>query len=555
MTRNERSTLFQVCPAALAALIVGGLTGCSPQPSPSQEPVRVGADKQLFIDDHVVETTEAISRVLNRPVKHPGGPVLRPERKWEGNFAAVSSVIYDPEDALFKMWYVPSRITAERPPGLLEEYESLLRASNYREELDLSCYAVSRDGIHWERPDLGLVEFEGSTRNNIMSDRSVRSEGGLYNSGRAPNAFRDSREQNPDRRYKALGYARAENGVTGLCIYFSPDGLAWKEHPGNPVMMGTGDTHTVLGWDPSRKKYVAYLRPGGKDYQEAVAAYDSIPPEVRAASLPAHSRDELAPPAGNRRKRTIGFAASDDFVRWSPIEPALIPDSADPVDLQFYGMPALLYEGIYLGFPWVFRTNSLTMESHFAFSRDGREYQRLPDRGPFIPLGANGSWDDGCVYVRQPLVHGGKIWFYYLGVNWRHGVEDLLAEGENSEAAVGLATLPLDGFVSLDAGPNPGTVTTRPLIFEGSRLLVSFEDSQKGSAGVDHHSSLRVVVLNANGERLEGFGLEEAEPVTRTVTGQPVSWAGSSDLSALAGQPVQLRFHLRNGKFYSFRFQ
>ncbi len=555
MTCNGRSSLCNGCLAAVASLFVAALAGCSPHQSPDREPLRIGTAKQLFIDDGVVEATESISRVLNRPVKHPGGPVLRPERKWEGNFASVSSVIYDPEDALFKMWYVPSLITAERPPGPLEEYESLLRASNYREDLDLSCYAVSRDGVHWERPELGLVKFEGSTRNNIISDRSVRAEGGLYNSGRAPNAFRDHREQNPVRRYKALGFALAANGVTGLCIYFSPDGLAWEEYPGNPVMVGTSDTHTVLGWDPSRQKYVAYLRPGWKDYREAVAAYDGIPPEVRAASLPSHTPDQLAPRAGRIRKRTIGFSTSDDFVRWSPIEPALIPDSVDPVDLQFYGMPALLYEGIYLGFPWVFRTNSLTMESHFAYSREGREFQRLPDRGPYIPLGANGTWDDGCVYVRQPLVHDGKIWFYYLGVNWRHGVEDLLAEGENAEAAVGLATLPLDGFVSLDAGPNPGTVTTRPLVFEGSRLLVSFEDSQKGSAGVDHHSSLRVEVLDSNGEPLEGFGPEEAEPVTRTVAGQPVSWAGSADLSNLAGQPVQLRFHLRNGKFYSFQFQ
>ena len=555
MIFNGKCSLWNPGLAVGAALWVAALAGCSPNPSPVREPLRIGTAKQLFIDDRVVESTVAVSRVLNRPVKHPGGPVLRPERKWEGNFAAVSSVIYDPEDALFKMWYVPSLITAGRPPGPLEEYESLLRASNYREDLDLSCYAVSRDGVHWERPDLGLVEFEGSTRNNIISDRSVRSEGGLYNSGRAPNAFRDHREQDPARRYKALGFARAANGVTGLCVYFSPDGLAWKEYPGNPVMMGTGDTHTVLGWDPSRKKYVAYLRPGWKDYREAVAAYDSIPPEVRAASLPSHMLDQLAPPAGNRRMRTIGFSSSDDFIRWTPIAPALIPDAADPVDLQFYGMPALLYEGVYLGFPWVFRTNSLTMESHFAYSRGGREFQRLPDRGPFIPLGANGTWDDGCVYVRQPIVHDGKIWIYYLGVNWRHGVEDLLAEEENAEAAVGLATLPLDGFVSLDAGPNPGTVTTRPLIFEGNRLLVSFEDSQKGSAGVDHHSSLRVEVLDSNGDVIEGFGLEDAEPVTRTIAGQPVSWAGAVDLSSLAGQTVQLRFHLRNGKFYSFRFQ
>lgn len=30
-----------------------------------------------------------------------------------------------------------------------------------------SCYAESRDGIHWERPNLGLVEYDSSTDNNI----------------------------------------------------------------------------------------------------------------------------------------------------------------------------------------------------------------------------------------------------------------------------------------------------------------------------------------------------------------------------------------------------
>lgn len=541
-------------PAVYMFFTVGILAFLSLQLA-GRDPVQIGSQKQLFIDDHMLESTTELSRVLNRPRKHREGPVLKPERKWEGNFAAVSSVIYDSEEGYFKMWYVPSLITAKRPPGRLEEYESLLRASDYQEELDLSCYALSRDGIHWDRPNLGLVDFEGSTRNNIFSGKSVRSKGGLYNSGRAPNAFKDRREKNPDRRYKGLGYARAANGHTGLCIYFSSDGLTWREYEGNPVMVGTGDTHTVLGWDSVRKKYLAYLRPGWKDYQSAVNAYEQISTTVRAASLPSYSLDELAPPAGDLRKRTIGFSESDDFIHWTPIGPALIPDRSDPVDLQFYGMPAIRYEGFYLGFPWMLRTNELTMETQFAFSRDGREFRRLADRAPFIPLGPNGAWDDGCIYVRKPFVHNGKIWFYYLGANWRHGVEDLLLEGKNAEAAVGLATLPLDGFVSLDAGPNPGTATTPVLVFKGEQLLVNFEDSQKGSAGVDHASSLRAEILNPTGKAVKGFNIQDAEPVIHTGERQRVSWNGGVALGSLEGQPIRLRFHLRNGKFYSFEFQ
>ena len=63
------------------------------------------------------------------------------------------------------------------------------------------------------------------------------------------------------------------------------------------------------------------------------------------------------------------------------------------MDLQFYGMPAFQYAGFYLGFPWMLRTNGLTIEPQFAYSRDGRRFSRMADRAAFIPLGVNGTWD------------------------------------------------------------------------------------------------------------------------------------------------------------------
>ena len=105
-------------------------------------------------------------------------------------------------------------------------------------------------------------------------------------------------QKNPARRYKGLGYARSANGETGICLYFSADGIHWKEYEGNPVMVGTGDTHTVLGWDPARGKYVAYLRPGWKDYREAVDAFESLPAQVRAARHPPLLGGPAGPPCG-----------------------------------------------------------------------------------------------------------------------------------------------------------------------------------------------------------------------------------------------------------------
>jgi hypothetical protein len=217
-------------------------------------------------------------------------------------------------------------------------------------------------------------------------------------------------------------------------------------------------------------------------------------------------------------------------------------------------MPATKYEQHYLGFPWLFRTHYLTMDSGFAYSRDGKGFRRLADRAPFLPRGAKGTWESSCLYISRPIVYQDKVLFYYQAMNWAHSVADFLEVGDQATGAVGLATLPLDGFVSMDAGPNPGTITTKPISFEGSRLLVNFEASLKGSAGMDDASSLQVEVLDPSGAAIEGFGREQATPISRTGLRHSVTWKGEANLHSLQGRPVRLRFHVRNGKLYSFQF-
>ena len=520
---------------AAVSLLAIMAAACARTPGPA--PIAVGTQKQLFIDDHVLDTLQAVTRVLNRPQKYKLNPIFKAEKPWEGNLVGLTSVIFDDEEQRFKMWYSARKITAQRPPGPLEEIENLFRASHYKEEFNYTCLAVSRDGVQWERPELGVVEFEGSTRNNILPvDRTMGWLGMIY---------KDTHEKNPDRRYKGVGSwilvdGKLEAGVSrkgskGVGVFFSPDGIRATPYEGNPVLRGAGDNlHTVIGWDDRIQRYVGYFRPG----------WGSDQPDY----------ERLSPPAGRLRVRTIGYSTSEDFIHWTPLESALMPDSQDPVDLQFYGMPATKYEQHYLGFPWLFRTHHLTMDSGFAYSRDGKAFRRLADRAPFLPRGAEGTWESACLYMSRPIVYQDKVLFYYQAMNWAHSVADFLEVGDQATGAVGLATLPLDGFVSIDAGPNPGTITTKPLTFEGSRLLVNFEASLKGSAGMDDASSLQVEILDPSGAAIEGFGRDQAMPITRTGLRHSVTWKGGANPHSLEGRIVRLRFHVRNAKLYSFQF-
>jgi hypothetical protein len=488
---------------------------------PAADPIPVGDAKQLFVDDRVVGELRAVSRVFNQPEKSELNPILKGERPWEGRMIYVGTVLYDDEDRVFKMWYWALNMSYQVPPKPFAQYDNLLRAAKYRETFSL-CYATSEDGIRWNRPDLGLVEFEGSRANNLLPPVA---DGRMH--GYA-SIVKDAHDRDPARRYKAVAWRPKDaSGAYGVGVYFSPDGLRWTASARNPVIRETSDVHTLLGWDERIGKYVAYFRPG--------------------------PGQKLSPRAGSGAVRIIGYSTSDDFEHWSPIVPALVPNPGDPVDTQFYGMPALRYEGMYLGFPWAFRTNQLTHVPQLVYSRDGLHFTRTPGRNDFLPLGARGSFDDGNAYLVRPVAHGDRLWLYYTGTRWRDAL-DLFELGDAARDSIGLATLPLDGFVSMEAGPNEGTLTTRPLTFTGNRLTVNMQAGRKGY-GVDEVTSVRVEILDDGGKAISGFTLAEADALGSTGVAQIVRWRGRDDVGALARRAVRLRFHLKNVKLYAFQFQ
>ena len=146
--------------------------------------IDIGSRKQLFVDDYAIGKMDDVWQVLNPARKHPANPLVRGDRPWESGIVYMyGSVLYDAAENRYGMWY-----HQHLPPG--EEYGDRHRA-------DL-LYATSVDGIHWEKPDLGVCDLDGSTANNVV----LRGHQTGWQS--VQNIVYDPSDPDSQKRYKAL---------------------------------------------------------------------------------------------------------------------------------------------------------------------------------------------------------------------------------------------------------------------------------------------------------------------------------------------------------------
>ena len=469
------------------------------------EPLEIGTTRQLFIDDHIVESTEGVARRLHQPAKYAGNPVLSPLYPWEGRVALYGTVMRDPRDGTFRMWY--QGYGGMGVPALdFDQTSSHWTGFDPRNLLYTIGYATSADGVFWERPNLGLVEYDGSRVNNLV----------LLDAAYA-NVIEDAREEDPERRYKSLFFeardpAGTPNMGDGVSVAFSPDGVRWTKYAGNPVIRRSSDTHALLGWDERHGCFVGYCRP------------------------PVHE--------GNRTRR-IGRAVSPDFVTWSDPEEVLQPDAQDPPGTEFYGMPVFIHEGLYLGQLLVLHAPPEEPQIRFAgrmdvqltVSRDGVHWQRACDRQPFLPNGPPGSIDAGEIYAaRAPVAVGDELWFYYSVCAQEHGIT-------GRSGPICLAKLRRDGFVSLSAEADGGTVVTKPFRCEGGALYVN---------AAARGGSISVAVLGADGVQKPGLGRADCAVIDGDSVRQRVTWRQHVRLDELRGQAIRLKFSLDRARLYSF---
>ena len=490
------------------------------------------ARRRLFIDDEEIENYEGLKRTVHQPVHHPANPVLKPERPWEGQVIShYGTLLYDEDEQLFRLWYFtnpgseePIRWDGQMVPG----------------RRSILGYATSRDAIHWDRPDLGQIEYEGSRDNNIVRIGIGQVEGvGIID---------DRDEADPNRRYKALYWHRMGKAVTqadgalvyghedesdGMWVSFSPDGLHWTDSSYNPVRCGSDTSHYVVK-DPATGKYFGYGR-------------------------------FTALKVGDEFMRRVDRIQSDDFEHWSGGITVMEADHMDAMpmpDTQIYGMTVDLYEGLYLGGVWMYhRGRDHTIDTQLAVSRDGLHWDRVGDNafytghGPsptkqdvdrqvFLPLGPIGSGYAGMVRPAGRFITLDDTIHMLIGlVEGEHGDLERKFQSKRKPmpTTLGLATLRRDGFVSLDAGDDEGSVTTTPFDWTGEALHIN-ADATGGS--------VRAALLDADGQPLPGF--EQSAPVEGDQLDAPVQWL--SDAAPTATQPIRLQLSARNAMLYSYWF-
>jgi hypothetical protein len=301
----------------------------------------------------------------------------------------------------------------------------------------------------------------------------------------------------------------------GLLLCTSSDGIHWSE----PVRSGPTGDRTSFFYNPFRQRWIFSIRAGASGY-------------------------------GRIRR----YWEADDFLKgagWKSSEPVLWvgADRADPQrdDLntrpQLYNLDCVAYESLVLGLFTIWRgqpgDRAKPNDVCLGFSRDGFHWQR-PDRRAFIPVSEkHGDWNWGNVQSAGGgcLVVGDQLYFYVSG---RAGVPGSRHSGVCS---TGLATLRRDGFASLDAGDEEGTVTTRPLRFQGSHLFVNANVAD---------GELQAEVLDRDGKGMAPFTRDNSIPLREDTTIGEMRFSGADDLSPLVGKTVRLRFSLKRGSLYAF---
>lgn len=397
------------------------------------EPLDIGSRLELFVDEHLIERLAGdVAQHLHQP--EPRDVVLVTDQPWEGNTCAYYSIFQDGE--IYRMYYRGSHADENTQRSLHRE---------------VTCYAESRDGVHWTRPELGLFEFEGSKANNIILD------------GLGTHCFVAFRDDNPDcppaARYKGISRG-SRGGRTGLFVFHSADGIRWSLIRDEPVITrGAFDSQNLAFWDPHTRQYAEYHR----------VFVDGV--------------------------RSIMTCSSADFVNWT-----------DPVLLQFAGAARQhLYTNavrpydraphIRIGFPTRYLPENSQVEPLFMSSRDGVAFRLWNE--PVIPRTAPQDRDGNrSNYMANALVG-------LPGDERHYAVYGTEAYYRGPSSRLRQFLYRIDGFVSVRGGEKGGELVTKPLTFAGDRLVVNF--ATRGGGRV------RVELLAADGTVAETAELQGDE--------------------------------------------
>jgi hypothetical protein len=459
-----------------------------------ETPLHIGSQRELFVDDFLIDTLPGTGLKLHTPVL--AGRVLNFDRPWEGAFCGYCTVIKDGDT--YRLYY-----------------RGLPQAGKDGSDSETTCYAESKDGVHWVKPNLGIYSIEGSQDNNVILQ------------GQAPfshnfSPFLDTRPGVPaTRRFKAL----AGTETSGLVAFISADGKRWQKLRDEPIITkGVFDSQNVAFWSESEDCYICYFRTwtGG----------------------------------GYRGFRTVSRCTSRDFITWS--EPVPMSFGQTPVEHLYTNQthPYFRAPQIYIAIPMRFmpgrralteaqarqlgvhaKYGSDCADAVFMTSRGGPVYDRTFMEGFIRPGTDLGNW-------------ASRAGMTALGVVPTSDTEmSIYKQAHYAQATAYLEryTLRTDGFASLHAPYQGGEVLTKPLIFAGKQLVINFATSAAGA--------IRIEIQNDQGEAHPGYTLADAQDIIGDDIARRVSWQGTGTVEALAGKTIRLRIHMKDADLYSIQFR
>lgn len=473
--------------------------------------INIKNDRELFVDDHLIDGDKTtVEKRMHHPIRR--GVVLCHDLPWEGSGCNYHNFFYD--NGIWRMYYLGWGFGKGKNLGIRV------------------CYAESRDGIHWEKPSLGLCEFEGSTDNNIILDQETL--------GWTIDNFMVFRDDNPRcppaHQYKAI----LRNGKDGVLEYYvSPDGFHWTAG-GIVTKEGAFDSLNIAFWDERAQKYRCYYR----------AAHRPGERDIIKTFNESHIRD-------------IRYIESEDFANWS--EPKLL-DFGEGEDVPLYtNVVAPYYRApqILMGFPnrYIYRRSwnksfdelcgkearlermkiherlGLTVtDCVFMASRNGWQFER-PDEAflrpePEEPYG----WLYGTAYLTRGMIETPSDMEGADPEISMYVHENHLTDKPTDFTRY---TLRVDGFISMHAGGSEKTLVTKPFLFEGNELFINFATSARGY--------VYITLESEDGQKLES-GETFGNSIDRRVH-------FDQEVSVLSGKEITMTIRMFDADLYSFIFR
>ncbi len=478
-------------------------------------------DLFLAVDEQLFPSAQGASFQW-RPLQKAVDPVLTLTEPWEGGTggspgenaqdAIVQSVVFDRELQRYMMWYrTHSRLTMNSTDPALGAGAA---QHAFRRQASQVCLATSADGLHWEKPHLNRVSFDGRCDNNMLAIAT----GPILDDALGCVA--------PVPGAEALLVATVHSAYhdplypRGIIHLTSRDGIDWQPHfP--PMLPLDGDAHCLM-WDARLSCWLCTTR--SEQHRRIFTRLRPRLPELR-------------------HKRHVALALSRDLQRWTPMLDVLEADDRDAPQAELYEMYILPYGHLYLGFVQLFYPSAdLTfgpLEMQLAYSRDLVTWRRAGERQAILPRGEAGSWDAAHTTLghNPPVAHGHDLRFWYGGKNTEHW--------QAGTAAVGTATVRRDGFAGWYADHHGGHVTSDIMHLRWATWPMLNVDARDGEA--------RLEVLDAAGNPLEGCTRDDCQPIAGDHLRAVVNYGPRRGNFIRHTGPIRFRIHLRNATFYALK--